>query len=97
MTTKGGILGLPAKFLIDQAQYFANIKNVDAFEAIFALLINGLFLFPNIDNFVDINAIKIFLIRNPVHTLLVDAYHSVHLRNLHSGGMITCCVPLLYK
>ncbi|XP_050876010.1 uncharacterized protein LOC127079670 [Lathyrus oleraceus] len=97
ITTKGGILGLPAKFLMDKARYFANMKSMDAFEAILALQIYGFFLFPNVDNFVDINAIKIFLIGNPVPTLLTDTYHSIHLRNSYSGGMIICCVPLLYK
>ncbi|XP_050919418.1 uncharacterized protein LOC127136957 [Lathyrus oleraceus] len=97
LTTKGGILGLPAKFLIDKARYFASMKSMDAFEAILAFLVYGLFLFPNVDDLVDINAIKIFLIGNPVHTFLVDVYHSVHLRNYHKGGMIICCTTLLYK
>lgn len=92
-----GILGLPAKFLIDEARYFAKMKSMDAFEAILALLIYELFLFPNVDDFGDINAIKKFLIGNPVPTLLVDVYHSVHLRNSHKGGMIICCTTLLYK
>ncbi|XP_050908355.1 uncharacterized protein LOC127121979 [Lathyrus oleraceus] len=97
MTTKGGILGFPTKFLMDKARYFASMKSMDAFEAILSLLIYGLFLFPNIDNFFDINAIKIFLIGNPVPTLLADTYHSIHLINSYSGGMIICYVPLLYK
>ena len=94
--TKGGIQGLPAKFLTERALSFASVGNLVAFEIIYVLLIYGIFLFPNIDYFVDVNAIRIFLIRNPVPTLLADAYHSVHLRNLHGGGMITCCVPILY-
>lgn len=73
--TKGGFLGLPAKFLMDEARYFSSMKSMDAFEDILALLIYGLFLFPNIDDFVNINAIKIFLIGNLVPTLLVDVYH----------------------
>ncbi|XP_050897221.1 uncharacterized protein LOC127104047 [Lathyrus oleraceus] len=97
LTTKGGILGLPAMFLIEETRYFASMNSMDAFEVIHALLIYGLFLFPNVDDFVDINAIKIFLIRNPVPTLLVDVYHLVHLRNFHKVGMIICCVTLLYK
>lgn len=97
LTTKGGILGLPAKFLIDEAHYFYSMKSMDSFEAISALLIYGLFLFPNVDDFVNINAIKIFLIRNPVPTLLADVCHSVHLMNFHKGGMIICCTTLLYK
>ncbi|XP_050876209.1 uncharacterized protein LOC127079898 [Lathyrus oleraceus] len=72
MTTKGGILGLPTKFLIDKAHYFASMKSMDAFETILSLLIYGLVIFPNVDKFVDINAIKIFLIGNPIPTLLAD-------------------------
>ena len=95
--TKGGIQGLPAKFLTERALSFASVGNLVAFEVIYALLIYGIFLFPNIDYCVDVNAIRIFLIRNPVSTLLADAYHSVHLRNLHGIGIITFCVPILYK
>ena len=49
-----------------------------SFHSILALLIYGLLLFPNIDNFVDINAIKIFLTKNLVPTLLADTYHSIY-------------------
>lgn len=97
LTTKGGILGLPAKFLIDEAHYFANMKSMDALEDILPLLIYGLLLFPNVDDFVDINAIKIFLIGNLVPTLLVDVYDLIHLSNSHKGGMVVCCITLLYK
>ncbi|XP_050895731.1 uncharacterized protein LOC127102405 [Lathyrus oleraceus] len=97
MTTKGKMHGLIVKFLMNKAQYFARMRSVDAFEAVFALLIYGLFLFPSFDDLVAMDAIKIFLIGNLVPTLLVDAYHSFHMRNSYSGGMITCCVPMLYK
>ena len=55
------------------------MKSTVAFEDIFSLLAYGLFLFPNVDKFVDINTIRIFMIGNPVPTLLGDAYYSVHL------------------
>ena len=41
---------------------FVQAGSIDAFEAIFVLLICGLALFPNINGFVDVNAIRIFLI-----------------------------------
>ncbi|KAI5429248.1 hypothetical protein KIW84_034026 [Lathyrus oleraceus] len=68
-----------------------------AFEDILVLLIYGLALFPNIDSFVDVNAIRIFLIGNLVPTLLGDMYFSLHFRSSKAGGTIVCCVPLLYK
>ncbi|KAI5387733.1 hypothetical protein KIW84_073724 [Lathyrus oleraceus] len=59
-TTKGGIQGLPSDFLIAKATLFGKVMSKEAFEAIFVLLIYGLVLFPNIENFVDVNAIRIF-------------------------------------
>ncbi|KAI5408161.1 hypothetical protein KIW84_054123 [Lathyrus oleraceus] len=70
MTTKGGIQGLPSDFLIAQATVYGKAMSEDAFEAIFVLLIYGLVLFPNIDKYVDVNAIRIFSVLNPVPTLL---------------------------
>ncbi|KAI5437731.1 hypothetical protein KIW84_023735 [Lathyrus oleraceus] len=97
MTTKGGIQGLPSDFLIAQATLFGKAMSKDTFEAIFVLLIYGLVLFPNIDNFVDVNVIRIFSTINPVPTLLGDTYFSLHMRNAKGGGTIVCCLPLLYK
>ncbi|KAI5428674.1 hypothetical protein KIW84_033609 [Lathyrus oleraceus] len=74
LTTKGGIQGFPSEFLITQATFYGKARSEDAFEALFVLLIYGLVLFPNIDKFVDVNAIRIFSVLNPVPTLLGDAY-----------------------
>ena len=49
----------------NQAQLFWDDLYFQAFEDVLALLIYGLVLFPNPDSFVDVNAIKIFLSRNP--------------------------------
>ena len=76
------------EFLIGKATIFAQAGSMDAFEAIFVFLIYGLALFPNIDGFVDVNTIKIFLIGNLVPTLLGDVYFSVHLSNSKGGGTI---------
>jgi hypothetical protein len=97
ITSKGGFQGLTSKFLFGKAFIFAEAGSIDAFEAILALLIYGLVLFPNVDFFVDINAIQIFLIGNPVPTLLADAYHSIHHRTQKGNGTIICCAPLLYR
>ncbi|KAI5409705.1 hypothetical protein KIW84_055232 [Lathyrus oleraceus] len=97
LTTKGGIQGFPSEFLIAQATFYGKAMSEDAFEALFVLLIYGLVLFPNFDKFVDMNAIRIFSVLNSVPTLLGDAYVSLHLRNAKGGGVIVCCLPLLYK
>jgi len=69
--------------------------NVDAFESILALLIYGIVLFLNVDNFVDMKAIQIFLTQNPIPTLLADTYFSIHDRTDKGRGLIICCTPLL--
>ncbi|KEH33571.1 hypothetical protein MTR_3g047715 [Medicago truncatula] len=97
LTTKGGLLGLPAKFLFEKATAFADMGSIDAFESVLALLIYGLMLFPDVPDFVNVNAIKIFLAKNPVPTLLADTYHSIHDRTQKGQGTILCCAPLLYK
>jgi hypothetical protein len=97
LVKKGGILWLTSEFLIGKATIFAQGGSMDAFEAIFVLLIYGLVLFPNIDDFINVNAIKIFLIGNPMPTLLGDMYFSLHLRNSKGCRTIVCCIPLLYK
>ncbi|XP_058732999.1 uncharacterized protein LOC131604581 [Vicia villosa] len=97
MVTKGGLPGLPAEFLIEKALTLSQERKEEDFEAVFALLVYGLFLFPNINNFVDMNAIKIFMKKNLVPTLLGETYYSIHLRNSYGKEMVTCCTPLLYK
>ena len=96
-TTKGGVPGFPAKLLMERVSHFASLECGDVVEYMFALLVYGLLLFPNIEGFVDSIALRIFLSRNPVPTLLGDTYHSIHYRTLKEGGTIVCCVPLLYK
>jgi hypothetical protein len=99
LTAKGKekILGLTSGFLIGKAYTCANAGNIHAFESILALLIYGLVLFPNVEGFVDANAIHIFLAKNPVPTLLGDIYHSLHYRTEKQDGTILGCAPLLYQ
>ncbi|AES70998.2 hypothetical protein MTR_3g067340 [Medicago truncatula] len=84
LTIKGNLPSLPAKFLYQQASDFAEVNNVNAFYSILALLIYGLVLFPNVDNYVDIHAIQIFLTKEPCPHIV-------------SRGAILSCAPLLYK
>jgi len=87
----------PTNFLYQKAVFFDETSNHDAFDVILALLIYGLVLFPNLNNFVDINSIYIFLSKNLVPTLLADTYHSIHECTLAGRGTILCCAPLLHR
>ena len=94
---RSGVKGFLAKFLIDKAQLFWDDMDFQAFEEVLALLIYGLVLFPNPDSFVDVNAIKIFLSRNPVPTLLEDILHTLYTRTMKRRGVLMCCMPLLSR
>ena len=52
-------------------------------------------MFPNLDHLIDVNAVKIFLSRNPVPTLLGDILHSLYTRTIKRRGTLMCCIPLL--
>ncbi|AES65812.1 hypothetical protein MTR_2g049380 [Medicago truncatula] len=94
--TRAGLQCLPYNFLYQKATICFERSETDAFEAILALLIYGIVLFPNVDKFVDMNAIQIFLTQNPVPTLLADTYVSIHERTDKERGTIVCCAPLLH-
>ncbi|KAI5388856.1 hypothetical protein KIW84_074495 [Lathyrus oleraceus] len=67
---KEGMFGLTYEFLVGKATVFAQAGSMDDFETIFIFLIYCLSLFPDIDGFDDVNAIRIFLIGNLVPTML---------------------------
>ena len=82
---------------MDQAQQFWDNLDFQAFEDILALLIYDLVLFPNPDSFIDVNAVKIFLSRNPETTLLGDILHALYTRTVRRRGILMCCMPLLAR
>jgi hypothetical protein len=95
LVTKAHIRGFTSKYLLEKA----NLKTTcqDTLEAILALLIYELILFPHLDDFVDMNAIVISRSKNPVPTLLADTYHVIHDRSGKGCGYSLCYVPLLYR
>lgn len=72
------------------------VENWKAFNAILVLLVHGIMLFQNIENFVDEIAVEIFLPGNPVPFLLAVIYYSLHERHEKKGGTLLCCAPLLH-
>ncbi|XP_058784646.1 uncharacterized protein LOC131659475 [Vicia villosa] len=95
--TRSGVKGFLARFLLEKARSFLDSMSYHAFEDIMALLIYGLVLFPNPNQFIDVHAIKIFLTRNAVPTLLGDILHSLHTSTMKKRGTLMCCMPLLSR
>lgn len=73
-------------------------EDQDSFNAILALLIFGVVLFPsNDDNYIASYAINVFLAKNPVPTLVADVLYHHHVRYGKKKGIVLCCTPLLFK
>ncbi|XP_050915966.1 uncharacterized protein LOC127131071 [Lathyrus oleraceus] len=97
LEVKGNTKGFPLKFLIERAYSLMNAQSWKAYYAVIALAIYEIFLFPNLDDFIDMTVISIFLTKNQVPTLLDDVYYYLSWRHEKKGWMIACCSPLLYK
>ncbi|KAI5410539.1 hypothetical protein KIW84_055879 [Lathyrus oleraceus] len=86
---KGKLPGFHLSFLEANAKEHAVMGNWKTVCALIAASIYGIILFPNQKNFVDHNAIRLFIQRNPIPTLIGDVYYSVHNRNeKRRGGLI---------
>lgn len=93
---KGGTHGFTLKFLVDKATTFADVGSWIAFNVILDLLLYGNMLFPNMEGFMDLASIHIFMTKSHVPTLLYDTYYSIHARNLKKKGTIMFYVHMLY-
>lgn len=92
----GNTQGFIRIILEDEALAFVQVRDGNASNEVLDFLIYGIFMFPNIDNFIDMTAICVFLTKSPIPTLLTDVYYSLHPRHKKRGGTIICCAPLLY-
>lgn len=93
---KGGTHGFTLNFLVDKAIIFANAGSWNAFNAILDFPIYEIVLFPNMEDFVDLASIHIFMTNNLIPTLLDDTDYCIHVRNLKKKRTIMCCIPMLY-
>ncbi|XP_050889101.1 uncharacterized protein LOC127094290 [Lathyrus oleraceus] len=97
LKTKGGLSDFDLSFLLETLGALAKEDNWKDFNTVLACSIYGIVLFPNVVDFVDMNAIHIFMIGNPIPMLLGDVYSSSHSRNhKRRNGLVWCCTRLLY-
>ncbi|XP_050908929.1 uncharacterized protein LOC127122671 [Lathyrus oleraceus] len=94
---KGNTKGFSLSFLLERAHTLLKAESWDACYSAIVLAIYGIVLFPNMEGFIDMAAICIFLTGNPVPTLLDDVYYYMSHRYTKKKGMIACCAPLLYQ
>ncbi|XP_045802783.1 uncharacterized protein LOC123896441 [Trifolium pratense] len=94
--TKDNGMVIPRKVLEAKASDLLAKKEWGSFNAILALLVYGLVLFPKVNDSIDMPAIGVFLVGSPVHALLADFHLSLCSRHeKRRGGTIVCCTPLM--
>ncbi|XP_058765160.1 uncharacterized protein LOC131638611 [Vicia villosa] len=74
--SNGGVSGFSLKFLVRKAKEEFEKTIWNAYNALLAVAIYGIVMFPNVPNFVDSAAVHIFMGKNPVPTLLADTYYA---------------------
>lgn len=77
-------------------------KRWENLEDLLALLVFGLVLFPNLENFIDDTTISVFWAttifdEDYVPALLGDVYYTLELRYIKRIGLMLCCITLLYQ
>ncbi|KAK2351445.1 hypothetical protein QL285_097261 [Trifolium repens] len=100
--TERDVLGFRRDYLEEKAKEFEEAKEWVSLGEVLALLIFGLVLFPNQKNFIDTAAISVFWAvrvneEDLVPALLADVYYTLHMRHEKKGGLMLCCIPLLYS
>lgn len=97
LKTKGWLSDFHLSFLLETLDILAKEENWKVFNVVLACSIYGIVLFPNMVDFIDMNSMRILMMKNPVPTLLGDVYHSIHSKNYkRGGGLVWCCTPILY-
>ncbi|XP_050908879.1 uncharacterized protein LOC127122616 [Lathyrus oleraceus] len=97
LETKGNTKGFSLSFLLERAHTLLKAESWDACYSAIVLAIYGIVLFPNMDGFIDMVVICVFLTGNPIPTLLADVYYYMSHSYTKKKGMIACCAPLLYQ
>lgn len=89
LKTKGGLSGFHMSFLLETLDALAKEDNWKVFNVVLACSIYGIVLFPNVVDFIYMNVICIFMMR--------DVYHYIHsINHKRRNGLVWCCAPLLY-
>ncbi|XP_014521975.1 uncharacterized protein LOC106778515 [Vigna radiata var. radiata] len=100
-TVKGKLRGLPQEYLEKYVHRLVEEEKWETFMDVLALILYGVMLFPNIENFIDSAAINAFVgykdrSENPVTAVLAEVYGTLSQCYELKGGKLLCCLPMLY-
>lgn len=92
-----GPRGFSKKFLEEKSRALEKEGKWLPSSVVLDLLIYGVIMFPNDDDFINPSTINIFLSKNPVTALLADVYYCLHTRHEKKKGVVLSCAPMLYS
>lgn len=93
---KGVFNGFSRWFFEEQVVKLGKDEKRKAVHAMLALLVYGIVLFPNLDNFVDYVTARIFVSGNPIPFILDNIYYALYERHEKKGGTLLSCEQLLH-
>lgn len=91
-----GPRGFARKFLEEKAWALEKEGKWLPFSATLALLIYGVVLFPNDDDYINRSIISVFVSGNPFPALVSNVYYCLHTRHEKRKGVVLSCASLFY-
>ena len=101
LTIKGTARGIPQEYLEWYLHQLAAGEKWETFMDVLALILYGIMLFPNVENFVDCAAMNAFVgyksrSENPVPTIVAEVYGTLNQCHELKRRKMLCCLPVLY-
>ncbi|RDX65616.1 hypothetical protein CR513_55711, partial [Mucuna pruriens] len=98
---RNGVEGLPSEYLENVLNYHRETKNWQVVVDTLALLIYGILLFPQLEDYVDLATVDVFVVvkeknENPVPTMLAGTYYTLNCCLNKHGTNLRCCIHALY-
>ncbi|RDX85815.1 hypothetical protein CR513_32938, partial [Mucuna pruriens] len=98
---RNGIEGLPREYLEEILAQQREAKDWQGVIDTLALMVYGIVLFPQLEDYVDLAAVDVLLAvkeknENPVPALLADTYYTLNYCLGRRGKNLRCCIHALY-
>ncbi|RDX68676.1 hypothetical protein CR513_52308, partial [Mucuna pruriens] len=99
---RNGIEGLPIEYLEEILAQQREAKDWQAVIDTLALMVYGIVLFPQLEDYVDLAAVDVLLAvkeknENPVPALLADTYYTLNYCLGRRGKNLRCCIHALAR
>ena len=99
--TRKGTKGFPQRYLETYLYQLADKGEWETCVDVYALVVYGVLIFPNHEDFVGYDAIDVLVAvktraENPIPAILADTYMTLDLCHEWRNKKMLCCIPTLY-